>query len=130
MLRPYVGYRLLLVVPGIQGFSVVKYLRPVEVGDMLYATKDEAVHYMDLMPNGQHRQYTNIQDCKSVVPAPSGGQVLLVKGFFNIQGLPWSGRGKVKKVDVSVDGGRNWKQARLETPVLCKSLTTFIFDWE
>jgi len=129
MLRPENGYPLRLVVPGIQGVSWVKYLRRVEVGDMPYATKDEAVHYMDLMPNGQHRQYTNIQECKSVVTTPSGGQVLLDKGFYNITGLAWSGRGKVKKVDVSVDGGRNWRQARLETPVLSKSLTRFNIDW-
>jgi sulfane dehydrogenase subunit SoxC len=109
--------------------SWVKYLRRIEVGDMPYAAKDEAVHYMDLMPDGQHRQYTNIQECKSVVTTPSGGQVLLDKGFYNITGLAWSGRGKVKKVDVSVDGGRNWRQARLETPVLSKALTRFNIDW-
>ncbi len=61
------------------------------------------------MPDGQHRQYTSIQECKSVVTTPSGGQVLLDKGFYNISGLAWSGRGKVKQVDVSVDGGRNWR---------------------
>ena len=58
-----------------------------------------------------------------------GGQVLLDKGFYNITGLAWSGRGKVKRVDVSVDGGRNWRTARLETPVLDKCLTRFNLDW-
>ena len=129
MLRPENGYPLRLVVPGIQGVSWVKYLRRVELGDKPYATKDEAMHYMDLMPDGLHRQYSSIQDCKSVVTTPSGGQVLLDKGFYNITGLAWSGRGKVKKVDVSVDGGRNWRAARLETPVLSKCLTRFNIDW-
>jgi sulfane dehydrogenase subunit SoxC len=32
-------------------------------------------------------------------------------------------------VDVSVDGGRNWKQARLESPVLSKALTRFNLGW-
>ena len=81
------------------------------------------------MPGGLHRQYSSIQECKSVVTTPSGGQVLLDKGFFSISGLAWSGRGKVKKVDVSVDGGRNWRSARLETPVLSKCLTRFNIDW-
>lgn len=129
MLRPENGYPLRLVVPGVQGVSWVKYLRRIEVGDKPYATKDEAVHYMDLQPDGQHRQYTNIQECKSVVTTPSGGQVLLDKGFYSVTGLAWSGRGKVRKVDVSVDGGRNWRQARLETPVLSKALTRFNIDW-
>jgi len=116
MLRPENGYPLRLVVPGVQGVSWVKYLRRVELGDMPWATKDEAVHYIDLMPDGQHRQYTSIQECKSVISTPSGGQALLATGFYNITGLAWSGRGKVKRVDVSVDGGRNWRTARLETP--------------
>jgi sulfane dehydrogenase subunit SoxC len=46
----------------VQGVSWVKYLRRLEVGDQPWATKDEAVHYIDLMPDGQHRQYTSIQE--------------------------------------------------------------------
>lgn len=130
MLRPENGYPLRLVVPGIQGVSWVKWLRRIEVGDQPYATKDEAIHYMDAMPDGSYRQYTSIQECKSVITTPSAGQRLLDTGFYNITGLAWSGRGKVKRVDVSVDGGRNWRTARLETPVLDKCLTRFNIDWE
>jgi sulfane dehydrogenase subunit SoxC len=129
MLRPENGYPLRLVVPGVQGVSWVKYLRRIEVGDQKWATKDEVMHYVDLMPDGRHRQYSGIQECKSVITTPSGGQVLLDKGFHNISGLAWSGRGKVTRVDVSVDGGRNWRTARLETPVHSKALTRFNIDW-
>jgi sulfane dehydrogenase subunit SoxC len=129
MLRPENGYPLRLIVPGVQGVSWVKYLRRIEVGDQPYGTKDEVIHYVDLMPDGLHRQYSSIQECKSVVTTPSGGQALQGKGFYNITGLAWSGRGKVKRVDVSVDGGRNWRAARLETPVLSKCLTRFSCDW-
>ena len=129
MLRPENGYPLRLVVPGVQGVSWVKYLRRIEVGDKPYGTKDESIHYVDLMPGGQHRQYTSTQECKSVITTPSGGQVLLDQGFYNISGLAWSGRGKIKRVDVSVDGGSNWRAARLETPVLSKCLTRFNLDW-
>jgi sulfane dehydrogenase subunit SoxC len=129
MLRPEQGYPLRLVVPGVQGVSWIKYLRRVKVGDLPWNAKDETIGYVDLMPDGQHRQYTSIQECKSVVTTPSAGQVLLDKGFYNITGLAWSGRGKIKRVDVSVDGGRNWRTARLEAPVLSKALTRFNLDW-
>ncbi len=129
MLRPENGYPLRLVVPGVQGVSWVKYLRRIEVGDMPYGAKDETIHYVDLMPDGLHRQYTSIQEVKSVVTSPSGGQVLLQKGFHNLTGLAWSGRGKIRRVDVSVDGGKNWTQARLEGPVLSKCLTRFNADF-
>ena len=129
MLRPENGYPLRLVVPGVQGVSWVKWLRRIEVGDMPYATKDETVHYVDLMPSGLLRQYTSIQEAKSVITTPSGGQMLLDKGYYNISGIAWSGRGKIRRVDVSTDGGRNWRSARLETPVLSKALTRFNIDW-
>ena len=129
MLRPENGYPLRLVVPGVQGVSWVKWLRRIEVGDKPWATKDEAVHYIDLMPDGLHRQYSSIQECKSVITTPSGGQLLLDKGFYNVSGLAWSGRGKITRVDVSTDGGVNWRSARLETPVLSKALTRFNIDW-
>jgi len=129
MLRPENGYPLRLVVPGVQGVSWVKWLRRIEVGDQPYDTKDEVLHYVDLMPDGLHRQYTSLQECKSVITTPSGGQVLLDRGFYNVSGLAWSGRGTIKRVDVSVDGGRNWRTARLENPVLPKALTRFNIDW-
>jgi sulfane dehydrogenase subunit SoxC len=129
MLRPENGYPLRLVVPGVQGVSWVKYLRRIEVGDAPYATKDETLHYVDLMKSGLQRQYTSVQECKSVITTPSGGQQLLAQGYYQISGLAWSGRGKVRRVDVSVDGGRNWRTARLQTPVLDKCLTRFTLDW-
>ncbi len=129
MLRPENGYPLRLVVPGVQGVSWVKYLRRIELGDMPYATKDEVVGYVDLMKDGQHRQYTSIQEVKSVITSPSGGQRILAKGFQNISGLAWSGRGKIKRVDVSVDGGINWREARLQTPIQSKCWTRFQLDW-
>ncbi len=130
MLRPENGYPLRLVVPGAQGVSWVKWLRRIEVGDAPYATREESTQYTDLMPDGSQRQYGLIQECKSVITTPSGGQRLLDKGSFNITGLAWSGRGKIARVDVSVDGGRNWQTARLESPVLPKCLTRFNFDWK
>jgi len=129
MLRPENGYPLRLVVPGVQGVSWVKYLRRIEVGEKPYGAKDEAIHYIDLMPGGLHRQYSSTQECKSVITTPSGGQVLLDKGYYQVSGLAWSGKGKVKTVDVSVDGGRNWRAARLQGPVMDKCLTRFTLDW-
>lgn len=129
MLRPENGYPLRLVVPGVQGVSWVKYLRRIEVGDQPFDTKDEVLHYVDMMPDGMLRRFTSIQEVKSVITSPSGGQTLLDHGYYNITGLAWSGRGRIRRVDVSTDGGRNWRTARLETPVLPKALTRFNIDF-
>ena len=129
MLRPEQGYPLRLLVPGVQGVSSVKWLRRLKLGDTPWNTREESLHYVDLMPGGKHRQYTWIQEAKSVITSPSGGQVILDKGYHEITGLAWSGRGKVRRVDVSTDGGRNWRTARLQEPVHTKALTRFRIDW-
>lgn len=130
MLRPENGYPLRLLVPGVQGVSSVKWLRRLEVGDKPWNTREESLHYIDLLPDGMHRQYSGVQEVKSVITMPSGGQKLVGKGYYEITGLAWSGRGKVKRVDVSTDGGRNWQTARLQEPVLSKALTRFRLDWK
>ena len=129
MLRPENGYPLRLVVPGVQGVSWVKWLRRVELGDAPYGTKDETLHYVDLMPDARLRQYASLQEVKSVLTTPSGGQVLHGKGFYGLSGLAWSGRGAIRRVDVSVDGGRQWRVARLQPPVMAKCLTRFSLGW-
>jgi sulfane dehydrogenase subunit SoxC len=82
------------------------------------------------MPGGVHRQYTWIQEAKSVITSPSGGQVLLDQGYHEIRGLAWSGRGRIRRVDVSTDGGRNWATATLQEPIHTKALTRFRIGWK
>lgn len=129
MLRPEQGYPLRLLVPGVQGVSSVKWLRRIEVGDQPWNTREESLQYSDLLPDGMSRQYTWIQECKSVITSPSGGQKLLDKGYYPITGLAWSGRGRIKRVDISTDGGINWRTAELQEPILPKALTRFRADW-
>ena len=130
MLRPEQGYPVRLLVPGVQGVSNVKWLRRIKVGDMPWNTREETLQYSDLMPDGSSRQFTWIQEAKSVITSPSGEQQLLDKGgYYQITGLAWSGRGRIKRVDVSTDGGKSWKTAQLQSPVLTKALTRFRLDW-
>ncbi len=130
MLRPENGYPLRLFVPGVQGVSSVKWLRRIKVGDQPWHTREETLHYSDLMPDGKSRQFTWIQEAKSVITSPSGAMSLLDKGgYYEITGFAWSGRGRIKWVDISIDGGRNWQAARLQEPIASKALTRFRCDW-
>ena len=47
-----------------------------------------------------------------------------------IRGLAWSGRGRIIKVEVSTDGGRNWQNAQLAGPVLPKAHARFTLPWQ
>lgn len=131
-LYPEQGYPMRLVVPGWQGNLWVKWLRRIKVGDQPWHTREETSKYTDLLPSGKARRFTWSMDAKSVITSPSPqAPIRHGKGFTIVSGLAWSGNGKVRRVDVSLDGGRNWWPARLDGPVLDKALTRFYyeFDW-
>jgi sulfane dehydrogenase subunit SoxC len=128
-LRPEQGYPLRLVVPGWQGISNVKWLRRIKVVDGPYMAKMETAAYPSLRPDGTSRWFESEHGPKSVITRPSGGQKLPAKGYYEITGLAWSGGGSVRRVEVSVDGGRTWKDARLQDPIARKAHTRFRMDW-
>lgn len=130
-LRPEQGYPLRAVIPGWEGNLWVKWLRRVEVGDMPWMAREETSKYTDLLADGRSRRFTFIMDAKSVVTNPSPQAPLKTKGRNVLSGLAWSGRGTIKRVDVTLDGGKNWQEARIDGLVLDKSLTRFYvdFDW-
>jgi sulfane dehydrogenase subunit SoxC len=128
-LRPENGYPLRLVVPGWEGNVSVKWLRRLTVTDKPYMTRIEAVDHTALMPNGKARQFMFVMDAKSVITFPSGGQRLPGPGTYEVTGLAWSGRGRVRRVDVSTDGGKMWRTANLQEPILPFAHTRFRYLW-
>lgn len=129
MLRPEQGYPLRLLLPGIEGNMNIKWLRRLKVGEQPFYTREETSKYTDLMPDGKAYEFTFRMDAKSVILSPSGGQRIAAAAFHEISGIAWSGRGRIKAVDVSVDGGRTWREAVLQEPVLSKALTRFRLPW-
>ncbi|OYZ91656.1 MAG: sulfite dehydrogenase, partial [Xanthobacter sp. 17-67-6] len=130
-LRPEQGYPVRLVVPGWEGNMWIKWLRRIEVGDEPWEQREETSKYTDLLADGRSRRFTFVMDAKSVVTSPSPQAPLRHKGANVISGIAWSGRGTIKRVDVSLDGGRNWTTARLEGAALPMSMARFYldFDW-
>lgn len=128
MLRPENGYPLRLFIPGWEGNVSIKWLRRIKAGTEPWHVRGETARYTDPMPDGKWRQFSFTMEGKSVITKPSGG-MKIQRGFNEIQGFAWSGNGKIKAVDVTVDGGKNWMEAQLEEPVLDKCLTRFRLNW-
>jgi sulfane dehydrogenase subunit SoxC len=128
-LRPEQGFPLRLLVPGWEGNVSVKWLRRIKLGDRPWFTREETSKYTDLMPDGSARGFTWVMEAKSVITSPCPEKPLRGAGIYEIRGLAWSGRGKVKAVDVSVDGGVNWTGAQIKGPVIDKALTRFALPW-
>jgi sulfane dehydrogenase subunit SoxC len=128
-IRPENGYPLRLIVPGWTGNINVKWLRRITVVYRPYLTRMDGVGQPVLMPDGKTRTLLFVMEAKSVITFPSGGQQLPGPGLYEIRGLAWSGRGLVRQVEVSTDGGKIWRDARLQEPVLPLAHTRFRIDW-
>jgi sulfane dehydrogenase subunit SoxC len=128
-LRPQQGYPLRLILPGFEGNMNIKWLRRLHVTAEPAYSRDETSKYTDLMPDGTAREFTFYMEAKSIITRPSGGHRLPATGFCEITGIAWSGRGKIRRVDVSVDGGRSWREAQLQEPILTRALTRFRLPW-
>jgi sulfane dehydrogenase subunit SoxC len=128
-LRPSNGYPVRLFLPGYEGNMNVKWLRRIKVTAEPTMTKDETSKYTDLKTDGRAQMFTFPMDVKSVITSPSGGQKMQGPGLYQISGLAWTGHGKIRRVDVSADGGKTWARAALDEPVLSMAVARFRLPW-
>jgi DMSO/TMAO reductase YedYZ molybdopterin-dependent catalytic subunit len=104
------------VVPGWSGNWHVKWLQRIEVldhpGECWYQTE----YYVYGQSLENHEGMLTLVPSKSIVTFPGPEGATLPRGRHVIRGLAWSGAGRVAQVEVSIDGGTTWRQARLEPP--------------
>lgn len=127
--RPEQGYPVRAFLPGWEGNASVKWLRRIEVTDQPVMSREETSKYTDPLKDGTARQFSFTMDAKSVITFPTYPHVLPDRGWWEIQGLAWSGRGRITSVEVSTDAGQSWAFAELQAPVLPMCTVRFRHLW-
>ncbi|MGE3958572.1 MAG: sulfite dehydrogenase [Vicinamibacterales bacterium] len=127
-LRPEQGFPARLFLPGWEGNANVKWLRRLELSDRPFMTREETSKYTETYANGTARMFSFVMDARSLITYP-GYPVRVDPGWIEIQGIAWTGAGRIRRVEVSTDGGRTWRSAALQEPVLSKAHTRFRYPW-
>jgi sulfane dehydrogenase subunit SoxC len=129
-LRPEQGYPARLFLPGWEGNANVKWIRRIELSDRPFMTREETSKYTEPMADGTARIFSFLMDARSLITYPAY-PVTLTRGWIEINGIAWTGSGKIARVDVSTDGGATWTAAKLQEPVQPKAHTRFrhLFNW-
>ncbi|TDS12971.1 sulfite dehydrogenase [Sphingobacterium paludis] len=127
-IRPQQGYPMRLVIPGFEGNTQIKWLRRIELTDKPVMTREETSKYTEKIKDGKIRMFSLVMDARSIITYPAYPKTI-EKGWQEIRGIAWSGRGKVKQVLVSTDNGVHWNEAHIQGPVLEKAHTAFRFMW-
>ena len=129
-LRPEQGYPVRLLLPGWEGNTNVKWLGRLKLGDEPFMTREETSKYTEVMKGGKARQFSFVIDARSIITSPSYPQKMR-RGWNEIRGIAWSGRGKIVRAELSFDEGRTWHTTtELQNPVLSKSHTRFRYPWK
>ncbi|MDB5743286.1 MAG: sulfite dehydrogenase (cytochrome) subunit SorA apoprotein [Polaromonas sp.] len=117
------GGPLRLIVPGYTGINNIKYIKQLAFTAQETDAKIMS-HGYRISPPGEKGDpnQPSVQEMtvKSWINSPSPDAGLLEKGRVQISGVAFGGLQPVKRVEVSVDGGKNWIDARFVGPDLGK----------
>jgi sulfane dehydrogenase subunit SoxC len=128
--RPEQGFPIRLVLPGYEGNTNVKWLRRLKLGTEQFMTRWETSKYTDPLPGGKVRMFSLEMDAKSIITSPAYPEKLTGPGWWPISGLAWTGRGRITRVDISVNGGASWVEAELLTPLTSRAPVRFQYLWK
>ncbi len=128
-LRPEQGYPARLFFGGLEGNVSVKWVRSLVLSTQPAQARDETSKYSDERADGSISQFTLEMGVKSLLISPCVGTRLPRPGVYELEGIAWSGAGKIRKVEISADGGATWSDAELDPPHLAFAPVRFRLPW-
>lgn len=131
-LPPDHGFPVRVLVPGWVGVANVKWVGRIEVSDQPLWSAWNTESYVLIGPGYASSPpakgpVLSFQTVKSAFELPWDGQ--LPAGSRLLRGRSWSGHGKIRKVDVSLDRGISWQPARLREPNIEQAWVRWDLDW-
>lgn len=109
------GFPLRAIVPGWYAMASVKWLRRIIVTarpfNGFYQTLDYT--YWDRTGPLPALEPLTEQQVKAEIARPEPGEVLSADSSYRVHGAAWAGESEIRKVELSFDSGKNWKDARL-----------------
>jgi sulfane dehydrogenase subunit SoxC len=127
------GFPVRLRVPGWVGSANVKWIDKIEVSEQSIFTKWNTELYVLAGTEYPAKAPAKgipltLQNVKSAFELPWDGE--LAAGRRLLRGRSWSANGKIKKVEVSTDGGGSWRLARLRDPNPSQAWVRWDVDWD
>ena len=117
-LLPQHGFPLRLIVPSWYGMASVKWLRAITVLNKPFQGIQQAKVYRYQQRKGESGEPVHKKRVHSVMMPPGIPDLItrhrfLPPGRHTLQGMAWSGAGRITRVELSTDGGAHWSDAEL-----------------
>lgn len=113
------GAPLRAIVGGWFGMASVKWLNRIVVTDRPYQGYFQTMDYSYYVrPNGIDPETAPVTEMqpKAAIARPGPGEVLPQGKPVSVFGAAWAGESKVKKVELSTDGGTTWTEVKTDVP--------------
>ncbi|GAA2578949.1 sulfite oxidase [Actinomadura fulvescens] len=129
-LAPDHGYPVRLVVPSWVGIASIKWLGDIEVSDRPLFSPWNTRYYRLFGPDHPPEGSAPLtrMNVKSAFELPWEAR-LAVHRTHVLTGRSWSGNGRIRRVEVSVDGGATWRRARTSGPHPARGWVRWEFPW-
>lgn len=123
------GFPVRAIIPGWYGMDSVKWLRSIDVVLGEPPSQDYAREVRSLLLGRQRAEAVTAMNVKSTFSRPLDGAILFGRRF-TLRGAAWAGENRVRRVDVSIDGGGSWRPALLESEAKPYAWVCWSHEWK
>jgi len=129
------GFPARALFPGCYGMNSVKWLRRIAVlrageQDTIFDRSGMNRLYNRVRSRSDREQITRVStvQVKSAIAWPTDG-LKLPAGHYAMWGFAWSGTGAIRRLSISVDGGKQWNPGKLQSQADPRSWVRWTYEW-
>jgi DMSO/TMAO reductase YedYZ molybdopterin-dependent catalytic subunit len=125
------GFPVRAVVPGWYAVASIKWLQRIIVTDRPFGGYYQTIDYAFWKRDGEHAELVPLtaMQTKAEIARPIEGETVPANSTVRVEGAAWTGDGEIVKVEMSVDGGANWAEAKLDDRPTRNAWRLWQFDW-
>jgi DMSO/TMAO reductase YedYZ molybdopterin-dependent catalytic subunit len=131
-LPPEHGFPLRAIVPGWYAMASIKWLQRIVLTAQAFNGYYQTLDYAFWKRRGNNAELVPLSkmEIKAEIARPSEGETVPANSSVRVNGAAWTGDGEITKVELSVDGGKNWSPAKLLGESRPNAWRLWEFSWK
>jgi DMSO/TMAO reductase YedYZ molybdopterin-dependent catalytic subunit len=125
------GFPLRAIVPGWYAMASVKWLRRIIVTAKPFNGFYQSLDYTYWDRSGPLPTLAPLteQQTKAEIARPENGETIAANSVYRVHGAAWSGAGGITRVEISVDSGQTWQNAKLLGEPVENAWRLWEYEW-
>jgi DMSO/TMAO reductase YedYZ molybdopterin-dependent catalytic subunit len=126
------GFPLRAIVPGWYAMASVKWLRRIIVTAKTFNGFYQSLDYTYWDRSGPLPTLAPLaeQQTKAEIARPRNGETIPANSTYRVHGAAWTGTGEITRVELSLDSGNSWREAKLFGDPVKNAWRRWEFEWQ